>query len=185
MKLHPGLNAGSLLLTPGDLPTGSYTLRVTFTDQEGMAVSASDEEIFILNRKEMEATRQRLADFPNVTIRQMDIEAGRFESGYDIGTAAGWDALLEEMKEKTILPLVRMWHLNGSKTAMGSRVDRHEHIGKGKIGKAAFRHIVNDPRFKNHPGCLETPKSEDLHEDVQNLAILRSLVRAGRSKARK
>jgi predicted esterase len=63
LKLHIGLNAGSFLLTPGDLPTGSHTLRVTFTDQEGMAVSASDEELFILNRTEIEATRQRLGDF--------------------------------------------------------------------------------------------------------------------------
>jgi deoxyribonuclease IV len=68
------------------------------------------------------------------------------------------------------------FHLNDSKTDLGSRVDRHEHIGEGKIGKEAFRHIVNDARFKNHPGCLETPKSEDLHEDVRNLATLRSLI---------
>ena len=61
-----------------------------------------------------------------------------FESGYDIGTAAGWDALLAEMKEKQILPLVRMWHLNDSKTAMGGRVDRHEHIGEGQIDVSAF-----------------------------------------------
>jgi deoxyribonuclease-4 len=66
--------------------------------------------------------------------------------------------------------------LNDSKTHLGSRVDRHEHIGKGKIGREAFRHIVNDARFKNHPGCLETPKSKDLHEDVENLAVLRALV---------
>ena len=71
LELHPGLNAGSFLLTPGDLPTGSYTLRVTFTDQKGTPVSASDEEIFILNRKEIEATRQRLADFKS----QAELEA--------------------------------------------------------------------------------------------------------------
>ena len=58
------------------------------------------------------------------------------------------------------------FYLNDSKTDLGSRVDRHEHIGKGKIGKEAFRHIVNDARFKKRPGCLETPKSDDLHEDV-------------------
>jgi pimeloyl-ACP methyl ester carboxylesterase len=63
LNLHPGFNAGSFLLTTGILPTGRYTLRVTFTDQEGMAVSASDEELFILNRKEIQAARQRLADF--------------------------------------------------------------------------------------------------------------------------
>jgi len=68
------------------------------------------------------------------------------------------------------------FHLNDSKADLGSRVDRHAGIGQGKIGKEAFRHIVNDPRFHNHPGCLETPKSPDLHEDVENLAILRSLL---------
>jgi len=56
-------------------------------------------------------------------------------------------------------------------------VDRHEHIGKGRIGGEAFRHIVNDNRFKDHPGCLETPKSKDLHEDVENLATLNSLLK--------
>jgi deoxyribonuclease IV len=56
-------------------------------------------------------------------------------------------------------------------------VDRHEHIGKGKIGLEAFRHVVNDARFKKRPGCLETHKSDDLHEDVENLTTLRSLVK--------
>jgi deoxyribonuclease-4 len=75
------------------------------------------------------------------------------------------------------LKQVLAFHLNDSKTALGSRVDRHEHIGKGEIGKRGFRHIVNDARFAQIPGCLETPKSEDLHEDVANLATLRSLLR--------
>jgi len=77
------------------------------------------------------------------------------------------------------LKQVLAFHLNDSKTDLDSRVDRHDHIGKGKIGKEAFRHIVNDARFKRHPGCLETPKSEDLHEDVQNLATLRALASLG------
>jgi deoxyribonuclease-4 len=68
------------------------------------------------------------------------------------------------------------FHLNDSKTDLGSRVDRHAHIGQGRIGVAGFRHIVNDPRFKKHPGCLETPKGKDLKEDVENLARLRALV---------
>ena len=71
------------------------------------------------------------------------------------------------------------FHLNDSKTDLGSRVDRHAHIGQGKIGCAGFKHIVNDVRFKNTPGCLETPKGKDLKEDVENLTVLRSLVRAG------
>jgi deoxyribonuclease-4 len=72
---------------------------------------------------------------------------------------------------------IAAFHLNDSKTDFASRVDRHAHIGQGKIGREAFRHIVNDARFRDLPGCLETPKSEDLHEDVENLAVLRSLVK--------
>jgi deoxyribonuclease-4 len=67
-------------------------------------------------------------------------------------------------------------HLNDSKGDLGSRLDRHEHIGKGHIGLDAFRHILNDPRLQEIPGLLETPKSDDLHEDRENLAVLRSLV---------
>jgi deoxyribonuclease-4 len=102
-----------------------------------------------------------------------------FAAGYDIRTPKGWDAAIREVASLIGLKQILAFHLNDSKTDLGSRVDRHEHIGKGKIGKEAFRHIVNDGRFKKHSGCLETPKSEDLHEDVQNLAVLRSLVDMG------
>ena len=101
-----------------------------------------------------------------------------FESGYDVGTAAGWDALLAEMKEKKILPLVRMWHLNDSKTAMGSRVDRHEHIGEGRMDLSAFRRILNHKGFSTLPMVLETPKGEydEFTMDLRNLATLRKLI---------
>ena len=98
-----------------------------------------------------------------------------FAAGHDIRTPKGWNAAIREVASLVGLKQILAFHLNDSKTDLGSRVDRHEHIGKGKIGKNAFRHIVNDARFKKHPGCLETPKSEDLHEDVQNLLTLRSL----------
>ena len=75
------------------------------------------------------------------------------------------------------LEQILAFHLNDSKTDLGSRVDRHAGIGQGKIGREAFRHIVNDARFRKLPGCLETPKSPDLHEDVENLAILHSLLK--------
>lgn len=99
-----------------------------------------------------------------------------FAAGYDIRTPKGWDAAIKQVDEFVGMKQVLAFHLNDSKTDLGSRVDRHEHIGKGKIGREAFRHIVNDPRFKDHPGCLETPKSKDLHEDVENLGVLRSLL---------
>lgn len=98
-----------------------------------------------------------------------------FEAGYDIRTPKGWDAAIGEVDSLIGIKQILAFHLNDSKTVLGSRVDRHEHIGQGKIGREAFRHIVRDVRFRNVPGCLETPKSADLHEDVENLAILRSL----------
>ncbi len=98
-----------------------------------------------------------------------------FAAGYDIRSEKGWIAALDELDSLVGLKEILAFHLNDSKTDLGSRVDRHAGIGQGKIGRDAFRHIVNDSRFTNHPGCLETPKSADLHEDVENLAILRSL----------
>ncbi|MEY2465951.1 MAG: deoxyribonuclease [Verrucomicrobiota bacterium] len=99
-----------------------------------------------------------------------------FAAGYDIRTPKGWDAAIKEVDSLVGLKNILAFHLNDSKTDLDSRVDRHAHIGQGKIGKEAFRHIVNDARFKNHPGCLETPKSTDMHEDVENLNVLRSLM---------
>ena len=99
-----------------------------------------------------------------------------FAAGHDIRTAKGWNAAIAEVDSLVGLDRILAFHLNDSKTDLGSRVDRHAGIGQGKIGRQAFRHIVNDARFRDSPGCLETPKSADLHEDVENLATLRSLV---------
>jgi deoxyribonuclease-4 len=99
-----------------------------------------------------------------------------FAAGYDIRMRTGWDTVIAEIDRMLGLEQILAFHLNDSKTGLGSRVDRHEHIGKGKLGREAFRHVINDPRFGHHPGCLETPKSEDLQEDVENLAVLRSLL---------
>ena len=101
-----------------------------------------------------------------------------FAAGYDIRTAKGWNSAIGEVETLIGLKQIVAFHLNDSKTDLGSRVDRHAGIGQGKIGRDAFKHIVNDSRFATHPACLETPKSADLHEDVENLAILRSLVKA-------
>ena len=97
-------------------------------------------------------------------------------AGYEICQPKGWDSAIEELDRLIGLEQILAFHLNDSKTELGSRVDRHAHIGQGKIGLEAFRYILNDARFERHPGCLETPKSDDLHEDVENLRVLRSLV---------
>jgi len=101
-----------------------------------------------------------------------------FAAGYDIRSLKGWRNIIREISRLVGLEEILAFHLNDSKTELGSRVDRHAHIGQGKIGLAGFRHIVNDARFKKRPGCLETPKSRDLKEDVMNLATLRALVKA-------
>jgi len=106
-----------------------------------------------------------------------------FAAGYDVRTAKGWDLAMKEVDSLVGLDQVVAFHLNDSKTDLGSRVDRHAHIGQGKIGREGFRHIVTDARFRDVPGCLETPKSKDLHEDVENLAVLRSLVKGGKRKS--
>jgi deoxyribonuclease-4 len=100
-----------------------------------------------------------------------------FAAGYDICAPHGWDAVIAEVDALIGLKEILVVHLNDSKAELGSRLDRHAGIGQGNIGRRAFRHIINDQRFSNLPGCLETPKSPDLHEDRQNLAILRSLRR--------
>lgn len=99
-----------------------------------------------------------------------------FAAGHDIRNPKGWNAVVRKISTLIGVKQILAFHLNDSKTPLGSRVDRHAHIGQGHIGLEGFRHIVNDRRFRKHPGCLETPKSDDLHEDLENLSALRSLV---------
>jgi deoxyribonuclease-4 len=91
--------------------------------------------------------------------------------------------LLGELSRHGVLPLVRMWHLNDSKTPLGSRVDRHFHIGEGQIGLPGFRRILNHRDFRRLPMVLETPKDggDEFERDRKNLAALRSLC-AGRDR---
>jgi deoxyribonuclease IV len=96
-------------------------------------------------------------------------------AGYDISTEAATKKMFAEFDRKIGLERLVALHLNDSKTGRGSRVDRHEHIGKGKIGTAAFRFIMRDRRFRKIPKVLETPKGKELLEDVENMKTLREL----------
>jgi len=98
-----------------------------------------------------------------------------FAAGHDLTTERGARRMFREFDRIIGLQNLVALHLNDSKTARGSRVDRHEHIGKGKIGLAAFRFIMRDRRFRKIPKVLETPKGKDLREDVENLLTLRAL----------
>ncbi len=99
-----------------------------------------------------------------------------FAAGYDIRSAQSYTKTIEEFDRIIGLDHLHFFHLNDSKKDLGSRVDRHEHIGQGCIGLEGFRYLINDKRFASHPMTLETPKGEDLREDIENLARLRSLL---------
>jgi deoxyribonuclease-4 len=99
-----------------------------------------------------------------------------FAAGYDIRTAEAYQKTMQEFDREIGLSHLHFFHLNDSKKDLGSRVDRHEHIGQGCIGLTGFTHLLNDPRFQNHPMTLETPKGDDLLEDTENLRTLRNLI---------
>ena len=98
-----------------------------------------------------------------------------FAAGHDLATTAETRKMFRDFDRVIGLKHLVALHLNDSKTARGSRVDRHEHIGRGRIGLEAFRFIMRDRRFRKIPKVLETPKGKDLLEDVENLKILRAL----------
>lgn len=100
-----------------------------------------------------------------------------FAAGYDLRNASGLDALLGAMD----MARLKMVHVNDCKGALGSRLDRHEHIGQGQIGLESFRGIVNHPELAALPMVLETHKEKDLKEDVMNLDVLRKLAGQGDS----
>jgi deoxyribonuclease-4 len=99
-----------------------------------------------------------------------------FAAGYDISTEKGYEETFTLFDEIVGLERLIAFHVNDSKKGLGSHVDRHEHIGKGMIGLTGFRLLMNDARFANIPKILETPKSDDLHEDVENMNVLKSLI---------
>ncbi|MDH3976266.1 MAG: deoxyribonuclease IV [Deltaproteobacteria bacterium] len=100
-----------------------------------------------------------------------------FAAGYDLSTEEGYYETMERFESLIGLDRLAAFHINDSKKALGSRVDRHEHLGKGELGETPFRLIMNDPRFAGIPKILETPKGKEMEEDKVNLAYLRNLVR--------
>jgi len=102
--------------------------------------------------------------------------AHAFAAGYELRTREGYEDTWAKFDRVLGLYRLRAIHLNDSKKELGSRVDRHEHIGQGLLGLEPFRYLLNDSRFSGIPMIIETEKGPDLAEDKENLAILRSLI---------
>jgi len=99
-----------------------------------------------------------------------------FQSGCDIRKRKTWDAILRTMEGRFGSDKIGLFHLNDSKTGLGSRVDRHWHIGKGLIGARTFKYILNNKRFAGLSGVMETPKTGMM--DEVNMKVMRSLLPA-------
>jgi deoxyribonuclease-4 len=100
-----------------------------------------------------------------------------FAAGYELRNLEGHEATFQELDELIGLQRLKCIHLNDSKGDLGSRLDRHEHIGQGFLGLEPFRILLNDERFQELPMVLETPKGPDYKEDKESLRVLRSLIR--------
>jgi len=97
-------------------------------------------------------------------------------AGYAFDQPSSFDTTFAELDRLIGLERLKAFHLNDSKYPLGSRRDRHEHIGQGAVGLEGFRLILNDPRLRHLPMVLETPKGADLADDRRNLAALRALL---------
>ena len=175
--LHPGSHGGAgvevglrRFVTGLDkvLEKSDVGVRVLLetTAGQGTGLGSSFEELaFILQNS-------KFPDLLGVCVDTCHI----FAAGYELRSAEGYATTMAAFDKTVGIDKVFFFHLNDSKKERGSRVDRHEHIGKGAIGLSGFQNLLNDSRFADLPMTLETPKSEDLSEDFENLRILRSLL---------
>ena len=179
LVLHPGAHMGagvevglrkivkSLDGIFSELPKVKTRVALEITAGQGSCMGHTFEQLAFILENAREADRLCVC---------LDT-AHLFAAGYDISTPKGvretfkkFDALIGPDRLVAV-------HMNDSKTGLNSRVDRHDHIGRGKIGIEPFRYLMTEPRFKKIPKVLETPKGKDLAEDVENLSLLRSLMR--------
>lgn len=178
--IHPGSHGGAgietglarvadhldLVLERSGALDGGLQILLETTAGQGTALGSRFEELGWL------LGRSRYPEHIGVCVDTCHI----FAAGYDLTTSATYEKTLVQLKQAIGIRHVKFFHLNDSVKECGSRVDRHTHIGEGRIGLEGFRRLLNDPRFRNHPMTLETDKGADLREDVENLRRLRALL---------
>lgn len=172
LVFHPGSNPdeaeGLKLVAEAmaqalDAVPGKASLLTETTAGQGASLGHTFEQLAAIRDAIPRALRRRAA----VCVDTCHL----FAAGYDLTTEAGYTATFEALDEILGLPQVKAFHLNDSKKPLGCRVDRHEHIGEGAMGRAPFRRLVNDARFATVPAFLETELKYR-----ENLAVLRSLL---------
>jgi len=176
--MHPGshMNAGE----QEGLERIAEALRKLLAETEGSKVkvlleTTAGQGTNLGYKFEHLATLLKLIDYPDRTGTCFDT-CHVFAAGYDFRTENGYETVIADYDNTVGLKTLQAFHLNDSMNDCKSFVDRHEHIGKGYIGKEGFKHFINDKRFKDIPGVLETPKDKDYKEDEMNLKVLRSLI---------
>jgi deoxyribonuclease-4 len=178
LVLHPGTHMGagieaglakvvsSLDQIFAELPGNPVRIALEVTAGQGSTLGRTFEELAFILDHVKESDRLRVC---------LDT-AHLFAGGHDISTASGIKATFSIFDKIIGRDRLAALHLNDSKTALGSRVDRHEHIGKGRIGLEPFRFIMQQARFRKVPKVLETPKGKEMEEDIENMGVLRSLM---------
>lgn len=166
--------ADGLLALLAERRRGRTMVLVEHTAGQGTSLGATFEQIaYILDRMSGHARVGVCLDTCHL-----------LASGYDIVSPEGYAETFRLFERLIGFERLKVFHMNDSKRPLGSRVDRHEHIGRGHVGLDAFRRILNDRRFRHLPMLLETPKGEGkasgpIHadpDDVRNLETLRQLL---------
>ena len=194
LVIHPGAAVGAPpsdcldriaeSLNEAHVGTSGYRVKLLLenTAGQGTCVGHSLEHLAILIREVEERSRI------GVCIDTCHL----FAAGYDLRTRPAYEKTMGQLEKIIGVRRVKAFHVNDCKKELGCRVDRHEHIGQGHIGRNGFKFLVNDPRFKGIPMILETPKGDDgFSLDVANLRLLRRLespgdgVRSGPGRGKK
>lgn len=177
---HPGAHMGSGVETGvkrvgealnrlfAEMPDADVTVLLETTAGQGTTLGSAFEELA--------AMLDLVEDQRRVAVCFDTCHA--FAAGYDLRDADGYATTMQAFDDAIGLDRLRVFHLNDSKKGLGARVDRHAHIGEGELGAEAFRCLLNDPRFVDRPGILETPKDDDEEGDRRNMATLRGLIAA-------
>lgn len=156
----------SLAEAAQDLDTAKLTVLLENTAGAGAALGSRFDELAVM--------RQFAAELTDLSIGFCIDTCHCLAAGYDVSSAAGMKYTVAEMDRTLGLENVRVIHANDSKTPLGSHVDRHEHIGKGYIGEAGFRRILNHPKLRSKAFILETPV-DDPGDELRNMDMLRKL----------